>query len=192
MPAVIFLSGLPPEVYTIWEAYPWRFGEAYCLFKTFLTEMTSSASILTIAAFTVERFAAICHPLKAKAMSSLPRALKTVVLVWGAACLTALPYPAHTRTFHYLRDPRTDAPIAESLICNIPHAWLPQMRYVFQASTFLLFILPIVLITVLYVLIGVTLRKSGVTGDLMRVASGSPNQTNSRKSVLKMLGKSLT
>ena len=50
------LAGLPPELYSIWESYPWRFGQPYCLFKTFLTEMTSSASVLTITAFTVERY----------------------------------------------------------------------------------------------------------------------------------------
>lgn len=150
--------------------------------------MTSSASILTITAFTVERFVAICYPLKAQAISSLPRALKTIVLIWLAACLTALPYPAHTRTFYYLTEPKTQVPIPDSLICNIPLVWHPQMRYVFQSSTFVLFILPIILITVLYVLIGITLRKSGITRDSMRVSSGSPNQAQSRKSVLKMLG----
>jgi len=59
------MAGLPPEAYAIWESYPWRFGEPYCLLKTMLTEMTASASILTIVAFTVERYIAICHPLRA-------------------------------------------------------------------------------------------------------------------------------
>ena len=40
-------AGLPPEMYAIWEAYPWRFGEPYCLFKTFLTEMTTTHEIKT-------------------------------------------------------------------------------------------------------------------------------------------------
>jgi len=34
-------------MYAIWEAYPWRFGEPYCLFKTFLTEMTTTHEIKT-------------------------------------------------------------------------------------------------------------------------------------------------
>jgi len=72
------VTGLPPELYTIWRAYPWIFGESYCRFKTFLTEMTSSASVLTITAFTSERYVAICHPLRAQTMSTLRRALKVV------------------------------------------------------------------------------------------------------------------
>ena len=125
-------AGLPPELYTILEAYPWRFGESYCLFKTFLTEMTSSASILTITAFTVERYLAICHSLRAQTTAGLSRAVRVVVAVWVAACLTAVPYPIHTRTYHYLRHPATGLPLADSLICTIPSRWMPSMRYAFQ------------------------------------------------------------
>ena len=66
-------TGLPPEMYTIWETYPWRFGEPCCLLKSLLTEMTASASILTIVAFTVERYIAICYPLRAQFYSRLSR-----------------------------------------------------------------------------------------------------------------------
>jgi len=106
------------------------------LFKTFLTETTSSASILTITAFTVERYIAICHPLRAHAMSTLPRAARTIIGVWLAACVTALPYPLHTRTFYYLDDPtQPGRHLVDSLTCNIPMRWQPRMRYFFQAST---------------------------------------------------------
>jgi len=125
-------AGLPPELYTILEAYPWRFGEPYCLFKTFLTEMTSSASILTITAFTIERYLAICHSLRAQATSGLSRAVRVVVVVWVAACLTAIPYPIHTRTYYYMQHPQTGHPLVDSLICTIPGQWMPNMRYAFQ------------------------------------------------------------
>ena len=133
----VYCAGLPPELYTILEAYPWRFGESYCLFKTFLTEMTSSASILTIAAFTVERYLAICHSLRAQATSGLSRAVRVVVVVWVAACVTAVPYPIHTRTFHYLQHPETGRPLADSLICTIPSQWMPNMRYAFQVLSYM-------------------------------------------------------
>ena len=188
------LTGLPPELYSIWESYPWRFGQPYCLFKTFLTEMTSSASVLTITAFTVERYVAICYPLLAQAISNPTRAVKAIVSIWVTACLTALPYPAHTRTFYHLADPRTNVSIEESLICNIPIFWLPRMRYVFQASTFLLFIIPLLAISILYILIGLALRRSSADArDSLRLsATGGGGKTShqqqSRKSVLKMLG----
>ncbi|ELT91809.1 hypothetical protein CAPTEDRAFT_24569, partial [Capitella teleta] len=166
--------GLPPELYAIWEAYPWRFGEPYCLLKTFLPEMTSSASILTITAFTVERYFAICHPIRPQTMSSLSRAIKIIIAIWISACLAALPYPIHTRAYYYLDDPATKEPIADSYICGTPVDWMPMMTYVFQVSTFLLFVLPMCITTGLYVVIGLTLRKS-------------TTQSQSQRAPLKML-----
>lgn len=104
---LLWLSiGLPPELYTIWEAYPWRFGQPYCVFKTFLTELMSTASVLTILAFTVERYVAICHPLRAQAVSTPARAVKMLFALWVGASLSAVPFSVHTRTYHYLDDPR--------------------------------------------------------------------------------------
>jgi len=129
-------TGLPPELYTILEAYTWRFGEPYCLFKTFITEMTSSASILTITAFTVERYIAICHSLRTQATSGPSRAVRVVIIVWVAACVTAIPYPIHTRTYYYKQHPVTGRPLADSLHCTIPSQWMPNMRYVFQVLSY--------------------------------------------------------
>ncbi|KAL8585511.1 hypothetical protein ACOMHN_051396 [Nucella lapillus] len=92
---------------TIWEAYPWRFGVGFCIVKSFVSELTSYASVLTIAAFTTDRYVAICHPLKSHTISSLSRAVKIVVLAWVLAAFCALPYPVHTRLFYGLRDPCT-------------------------------------------------------------------------------------
>ena len=103
----------------VWEAYPWQFGEPYCLLRTFLLELTSTASVFTITAFTVERYVAICHPLHAHTTSSLPRVVKTIILLWLAAAIASLPYPIHTRTYYYLSDPETGKPIHDSLVCNI-------------------------------------------------------------------------
>jgi neuromedin U receptor 1 len=130
----LFVSGLPPELYTVWEAYPWRFGEAYCLFKTFLTELVSSASVLTIMAFTVERYVAICHPLRAQtlALSSPSRVAKVILVIWTTAAVSALPYPINTRTYHYLTHPTTNLPLDDSLVCNIPFEWMPTMKHVIQ------------------------------------------------------------
>ena len=175
-------------MYTIWEAYPWRFGEPYCLFKVFLTEMTSCASILTITAFTVERYVAICHPIQAQRMSSLSRAIKIIGVIWLSACIVSLPYPIHSRTYYHVTHPITGENIENSLICNIPSKWMNNMRAIFQLSTFLLFVLPMAIISVLYILIGITLRHSGLARQSSN-QSGSPPQSQSRRTVLKMLGK---
>ena len=172
--------------------------------------MTSSASILTITAFTVERYVAICHPLKTQiAMSSLQRALRVITVVWVTACLTALPYPLFTRTYHFLDDPISGEPISDSMVCSIPNEWQEAMKRVFQFSTFSLFVLPMSVISVLYIMIGLSIRKSTGTSSAAwhpkTSVSGSPSSCRpidlhdsnksrttmqqSRKTVLKMLGK---
>jgi len=201
-------------LYTIWEAYPWRFGEPYCLFKTFLTELMSTASVLTILAFTIERYIAICHPLRAQAVSTPARAVKTLVALWVGASLSVLPYPLHTRTYYYLRDPRhaDGRPLRDSLVCNIPLSWMARMKYVVQASTLLLFVAPMCVMTVLYVSIALTLRRRSIArasfisdsrsddgrpldtrqlrlqGEQDRLSPVIHQSPNSRRTVLRILG----
>jgi len=153
------MSGLPPEMYAIWEAYPWRFGEPYCLFKTFLTEMTTTASVLTISAFTVERYLAICHPLRAQTTYGLERATRTIVVIWLVACAASIPFPVNARAFHYVVDPRDGTPFANSFVCNIPPDRMATMKSVFLTYTFVLFVVPMLAIVGLYTAIGLTLRR---------------------------------
>ena len=185
------VSALPPEAYSIWEAYPWRFGEVFCYVRALLQEMTSDASVLTITAFTVERYVAICHPLKAHKFANLNRSIKIIVGIWIISLLCALPYPIHTELFYFIgADKNNGTPVEESLMCNIPQRYIPVMIYVFQLSTFIFFVLPMTIIVVLYILIAISIRRSA----LQRVASqetkancGAP-VSQSGKSVFRMLG----
>jgi len=150
-------------MYAIWEAYPWRFGEPYCLFKTFLTEMTTTASVLTISAFTAERYLAICHPLRAQTTYRLERASRVIVAIWLVAGGASVPFPVNTRAFHYVDDPCGGGgggrPLADSFVCNIPPDRMATMKTVFLASTFALFVVPMLAIVGLYTAIGLTLRR---------------------------------
>ncbi|XP_071112800.1 pyrokinin-1 receptor-like [Haliotis cracherodii] len=157
---LLLLFGLPPELYAIWESYPWRFGEAFCILRHSVMEMTSYASVLTITAFTVERYVAICRPLQAHRMAGLSRCLRTIISIWVVSILVALPFSIHTRVFHELHHPVTHKPVPESLICNIRTEWRGRMTYMFQISTFLFFVTPVAVIICLYILIGIALRKS--------------------------------
>ncbi|OWF37637.1 neuropeptides capa receptor-like [Mizuhopecten yessoensis] len=205
---ITLLLALPPELYGFWEAYPWRFDIGFCIMKSFISEMTSYASVLTITAFTIERFAAICHPMRFQTLSSLPRAMKVIFVIWIIASVIALPYPLHTRTFYVAFDPVTSEPIQDSLVCNIPYKWHKRMTYMFQVSTFVFFVLPMIIIIVMYVRIGITLNKTdSLVGDQKKkpkvsnwvskkggsqVKNGNSlqvpfNVTKARKAVLKML-----
>ena len=52
----LFIPAMPFELYLLWRQYPWVFGEVICDAKMIATETVTYSSILTIVAFTVERF----------------------------------------------------------------------------------------------------------------------------------------
>lgn len=179
------IFGLPQEAYAVLESYPWRFGEAFCLFKSCLFEMTAYVSVLTITAFTIERYIAICYPLKAHKFADLKRSIKIIIAIWIVSFFFALPYPIHTRTYYYLHG-HDGAPILDSLQCNIPKFWFARMRIVFQISTILFFVLPMSVITVLYILIALTLRKTTLKRSCSEESRGY-SSCHSIKAVLRML-----
>lgn len=53
---LLLISGLPPEMCYIWSHFPYVFGEAFCIIQSFAAETSANATVLTITAFTVERF----------------------------------------------------------------------------------------------------------------------------------------
>jgi len=67
------------------------------------------------------------------------------------------------------------------------------MRYAFQISTFLLFLIPMALISVLYIQIAIALRRSDLERQRSRRLTGQPVKlrTHSSKAVFRMLGRDL-
>jgi len=114
---LVLILGLPLETYTFWSAYPWIFGETFCVVRTMAAETSTYASILTITAFTVERYVAICHPMKAKLMSSLPRAVRTIIVVWIVSGCCSVPIWIQYGVVYELDD--AGQPIPDSALCSI-------------------------------------------------------------------------
>lgn len=183
---LILVSCLPFEAYSIWQAYPFSFGEVFCIGKALLTEMTSYASVLTITAFTVERYIAICHPLMSHKIADLRRSVLIIIGIWTVSFLIALPYPVHTRTLFYEHSPTTGKPLHDSLVCTIPPEWIFEMTVMFQISTFLFFIVPMTAIIILYVLIAITLRRTALNRANSEESTGGHHSSHTRR-VVRML-----
>lgn len=193
---LLLLLGLPAEFYELWSRYPYIFGEKFCVIRGLCAETSANASILTITAFTVERYVAICHPIQAHTISRPSRAIKFIICVWVLATMCAIPLAlqfglAYKKTTegHQLWQTAQC-----TVIVNFPHA--------FEVSTFLFFCLPTGVILVLYALIGIRLRQS--SGNQRASPTNYNRQTpefngqsnharhhggNSRRTVIKMLGK---
>ncbi|CAF1340314.1 unnamed protein product, partial [Adineta ricciae] len=155
--------GLSVEMYNIYESWPWIFGESFCVFRTVVLEIVTSASILTVLCFTIERYLAICFPIVSqKVLGGLNRALKMIMIVWFLSFLLAVPYTFTAGVFVSVKGELRNMTIEilDSRICAIrPEYWEPMLYYM-AVTTFLVFLVPIIVITVLYVLMGITLYKA--------------------------------
>ncbi|XP_034115854.1 pyrokinin-1 receptor [Drosophila albomicans] len=148
---MLLLSGVPQEMYFIWSKYPYVFGEYFCIGRGLLAETSANATVLTITAFTVERYMAICHPFLGQAMSKLSRAIRIIVLIWLLAVLTAIPQAAQFGINNY-------AGVDKCVVVRV------IIQHSFQLSTFIFFFAPMSIILVLYLFIGLHLYRSNVIG----------------------------
>jgi len=176
---LLLVSGLPPEMYLVWCKYPYIFGEGFCVLRGLASEMSTNASVLTIVAFTVERYVAICHPFLSQTLSNLSRAIKLILLVWLVALLFALPQALQFGVVRHSGHP-------DMVMCTVKRIIISHS---FELSTFLFFVIPMFLITFLYILIGLKLRKSNMMTpgrtESMRNYRRHPGRSSRR--VLKML-----
>ncbi|KAJ1351423.1 hypothetical protein KIN20_007422 [Parelaphostrongylus tenuis] len=72
-------------------AYPYQFPEWICKVRAYLIEFTSYASILVICSFTVERWFAICYPMRSKSSPKMSRAFSTIIVMWIVSSIAAIP-----------------------------------------------------------------------------------------------------
>ena len=88
---------MPVELFVMWHQYPWIFSELGCDIRGILTECTTYASILTIVAFTTERYIAICHPMRTQTKSKFSRATRVICLIWIISIASAVPWAFYTK-----------------------------------------------------------------------------------------------
>ncbi|KAK5620799.1 hypothetical protein CRENBAI_018443 [Crenichthys baileyi] len=65
----------------------WIYGHAGCLGITYLQYLGINVSSCSITAFTVERYIAICHPIKAQTVCTVSRAKRIIAGVWIFTCV---------------------------------------------------------------------------------------------------------
>lgn len=176
---LLLLCGLPQEMHSIWSRYPYLFGQEFCILRGLFAEASANATVLTITAFTVERYIAICHPFLTHTVSKLSRAVKLILFIWLIAVSFAVPQAIQFDVYPVLKDN------PDSKVCLPIHV---IMDHAFTVSTVLFFITPMISITVLYAMIGVSLKNSAMIKNTERSRSCGVYSQNSHR-VTKMLGK---
>lgn len=89
---LVILLGMPVEFFSaIWRPFGTPNGNVACKLYCFLFEACSYATVLHVATLSFERYVAICHPFKFKALSG-PRTVKLLIaFVWVTSVIVALP-----------------------------------------------------------------------------------------------------
>ncbi|KAM9128897.1 neuromedin-U receptor 2 [Pangshura tecta] len=178
---LVLLFGMPLEVYEMWSNYPFLFGPVGCYFKTALFETVCFASILSMTTLSVERYIAILHPFRAKLDSTRKRALRIIIVLWILSVLFSLP---NTSTHGIVLQHFPNGTLVPgSATCTVV---TPMWIYncIIQVTSFLFYVLPMAVISVLYYLMGLKLRgEKSLAADEMAVNIQRP----CRKSVTKML-----
>lgn len=183
---LVLLFGMPLEIYELWQNYPFPFGEVGCYFKTFLFETVCFASILNVTVLSVERYIAVLHPLKTRYLSTNQHAKRVIANVWVVSMICAIP---NTLLHGIFSLPER---VEESAICTVLRPlWIYNM--VMQITTVCFFFVPMVVISVLYLVMGLHLGRDRrqSSGKLAENCGsnirGKVNGNGRRRQVNKML-----
>lgn len=181
------LLGLPLEIHMFWNQYPWPFDASFCKIRTLFSDACSYASVLTIVAFSVERYLAICHPLSSYVMSKFNRVINVIAMVWIFSLISSTPF-AYYRYVRYIYYPPPDGPkLLESAICTLDSSF----KGLYEASTLVFFIIPLIVLIVMYTQIASKLNireeshNNGKFGE--RSNEHKLKQLRSKKKIVRML-----
>lgn len=153
--------------------------------------------MLTIVAFSLERYLAICHPLHSFTMAGIGRAARIVALIWAVALVCALPFATYTSVAHITYPVEagsnlTGQSIPESAFCAMLDENQPAQLPLLEIATFVFFILPMGILCLIYLRIGIRIRRTslGRSGSMHGTVhrSNESRQSTSRRTILRMLG----
>ncbi|XP_056293728.1 cholecystokinin receptor [Pseudoliparis swirei] len=78
------------------------FGAAMCKIVSYLMGISVSISTFSLVAIAIERYSAICNPLKSRVWQTRSHASRVIAATWVLAIVIMIPYPiiSHLETFH--------------------------------------------------------------------------------------------
>ncbi|XP_037403528.1 neuromedin-U receptor 1-like isoform X2 [Pygocentrus nattereri] len=160
---LVLVLGLPLELYELWSNYPFLLGTGGCYFKTCLFETVCLASVLNVTCLSAERYVAVIYPLRAKHVVTRAHAKRVILALWLASFICALP----NTSLHgiLLLPPRFGQTFPDSAVCGLVRpAWIYNLLV--QVTALLFFVLPMLTISLLYLLIGLQLRRERLTVNI--------------------------
>ncbi|XP_071335938.1 G-protein coupled receptor 39 isoform X2 [Trachinotus anak] len=182
---LVLLIGMPVELYSaIWFPFTSASGNASCKIYNFLFEACSYATILNVATLSFERYVAICHPFRFKALGG-KRTSALITFAWLVSVLVALPLLVATGTEGHIPF-LADTPVQNLTFCtNLRERWV-----MYRVSLFVAFIVyMIVLVCVAFMCRAMILVLRRPVTSLDGTSNGPQRAAKHESSKVKMARK---
>ncbi|XP_063905594.1 orexin/Hypocretin receptor type 1-like isoform X2 [Zophobas morio] len=161
---LVILFCLPPSV--VWDVtITWFFGVAMCKIVLYFQSVSVTVSVLTLTFISIDRWYAICFPLKFK--STTGRAKTAIAIIWIVALACDIPEMIYVTTI-----PRVDE-VDTVLLTQCAPTWSVETDTIFFISKMVMFyLIPLLFMSVAYLQIIRVLWKSGNVPHQIMDASG--------------------
>lgn len=175
---MVLVASVPNEIISYYVlGDEWIWGRAGCALFIFLQYLGINASSLSITAFTVERYIAICLPMKAQTMCTVKRAKKIILGVWLFACSYCSPWLALTTTTAVYYKGHDNIETCTFALSR------HHYRSYFFADIILFYVVPLLLSCVLYGLMARVLFQSNFNSKANGTTDSKKSSANSSSRV---------
>ncbi|CAL8326815.1 unnamed protein product [Lota lota] len=177
---LVLIIGMPVELYSaIWFPFSSTSGNVNCKVYNFLFEACSYATILNVATLSFERYMAICHPFRFKALAR-NHTSTLIAFAWLMSVLVALPLLFATGTQGHI-PARKSVPDQNVTFCtNLRERWV--MYQVSISGAFVVYMVVLVGVAVMCRAMILVLRKpmGSVAGGINGSTEAAPKHESSR------------
>ncbi|XP_028254701.1 cholecystokinin receptor-like [Parambassis ranga] len=146
------------------------FGAAMCKIITYLMGLSVSISTFSLVAIAIERYSAICNPLKSRAWQTRSHAYRVIAATWVVSLLIMVPYPVYSALGSF---PKKNGTVGHTCRLFWPSHEAEQAWYVLLLI--ILFFIPGVMMIIAYGLISRELYR-GIQFEL-----GQNSETTGQK-----------
>ena len=162
---MILMCNLPLEMIEIHYGQ-WPLPIIFCRLRNISAEFFTCSSILTILAFTCERYFAIVHPIHFHQLSHFRRAQNVILIIWLISLIVSIPFGfsyeivSHSTKVHSHRMNNTSIPM--KILCKtcVPKKSIEKLLSIIIIITSICFFyLPMIIIGTIYFFIGKALRQ---------------------------------
>ncbi|GCB64699.1 cholecystokinin receptor type A-like isoform X2 [Scyliorhinus torazame] len=138
------------------------FGSAVCKAVAYFMGISVSVSTFSLVAISLERYSAICKPLKSRVWQTKSHAFKVITVTWLLSVVVMLPYPIYNTLVPFTRVNNSTGNMCRLLW---PNDFTQQSWYIFLLL--ILFLVPGIVMTIAYGLISRELY-SGIQFEMNR------------------------